>query len=148
MRLYRGLKGPYRPDQVRSRAKRTGGTDFTDCPIAALAYAASRGGVVLVLDVPDDVGPAVVTEETWFVDPARRFMVWGAFDRWLVALIPAKELRAEVRRKGVARLPPAAKSEVLKRAIEDRRSGSDAAARRLAVLASGGVRLPKEMQEE
>jgi hypothetical protein len=62
MRLYRGLKGPYRASDVP--ADRLHGTDFTDCPYTALAYAASRCGVVLVLDVPD-YAESSVTEETW-----------------------------------------------------------------------------------
>jgi hypothetical protein len=127
MRLYRGLKRPYRTDEVRPRAQRTGGTDFTDCPFTVLAYASGRNGVVLVLDVPDEVGPTRVTEETWFVDSARRFMVWGAFDRWVVAVIPAKELRAEVRRKGVAGRPAVDKGQVLRMAIERRLAGAAAA---------------------
>jgi hypothetical protein len=99
MRLYRGLKGPYRPDEVRSRVKGKGnGTDFTDCPFTALSYAGGRKGVVLVLDVPDDVGPSV-TEETWFVDAAKRLMVWGTFDRWLAAAIPVPR-QNRIRRAG------------------------------------------------
>jgi hypothetical protein len=147
MRLYRGLKGPYRPDQVRSRAKQTGGTDFTDCPFTALSYAAGRRGTVLVVDVPDDVDPTRITEEAWFVDSARRFMVWGAFDRWLVAVMPAKELRAEVRRKGIAGQPPAAKGEVLRMALERRLAGAAAARQGRAVFASGGAKLEKEPLE-
>lgn len=124
MRLYRGLKGPYRPAEVRSRVEEArNGTDFTDCPFTALSYAAGRKGVVLVLDVPDEVGFSV-TEETWFVDSAKRLMVWGTFDRWLAAAIPAKDLRAEVRKRGIAGLPPTAKSEVLKSAIARRLAGS------------------------
>ncbi len=81
MRLYRGLNRSYCPEEVRSRLKDTGnGTDFSDCPFTALSYAVGRNGVVLVLDVPDEAGLSV-TEETWFVDSAKRLMVWGAFDR-------------------------------------------------------------------
>ena len=63
MRLYRGLKAPYRPEQVGGAASYFG-TDFTDCPYTALRYAAGRRGEVLVLDV----GPASgvrITEEVW-----------------------------------------------------------------------------------
>lgn len=125
------------------------GTDFTDCPFTALSYAAGRKGVVLVLDLADDVGS--VTEETWFADGAKRLMVWGTFDRWLVATIPAKDLRAEVRKKGIAGLPPAAKGEVLKMVIEDRLGGSGAVSRRrLALLghAFGGLALSNDRQGE
>jgi hypothetical protein len=103
--------------------------------------------VVLVLDVPDEVGQTRVTEETWFVDSARRFMVWGAFDRWLVAVIPAKELRAEVRGKGVAGLPAVEKGQVLRMAIERRLAGAAAARQGRAVPAFGGARLEKEPLE-
>ena len=43
-----------------------------------------------------------VSEDLWPNDSARRLMVWGRFDRQLVAVLPAKELRAQVRRKGMA----------------------------------------------
>ena len=42
MRLYRGLKNPYRPELVN--VNRSGGTDFTDCPATALLYARSSRG--------------------------------------------------------------------------------------------------------
>lgn len=47
-------------------------------------------------------------------------MVWGTFDRWVVAVIAAKDLRAEVRRKGVSRLRPVDKSVLLRQAIARR----------------------------
>ncbi|HJS58229.1 MAG TPA: hypothetical protein VKA01_09025 [Vicinamibacteria bacterium] len=117
MRLYRGLKGPYRAKDVP--AGRLHWTDFTDCPYTALAYAASRRGVVLVLDVPADAGLRV-TEETWPGQETRRLLVWGGFDRWVAAVIAAKDLRAEVRRKGVSRLRPGDKGVVLEQAIARR----------------------------
>lgn len=100
MRLYRGLKNRYRLDAVGEGQGGFFGTDFTDCPLKALDYAHSRQGVLLVLDVPetDDVR---ISEELWFQDGPRRLMVWGKFDRFLVAEIPAKELRGQIRRKGV-----------------------------------------------
>lgn len=117
-RLYRGIDRPYRSDEVRSRQEETkGGTDFTDCPFTALSHARGRKGEVLVLDLPD-AARLRVTEELWLNGPARRFMLWGAFDRWLTAAIPAKDLRAEVRREGIVRLPPEDKGEILKQAIE------------------------------
>jgi hypothetical protein len=55
MRLYRGLKEPYRPEKVVSAPGQwANGTDFTDCPLTALRYAQGRHGVVLVLDAPED----------------------------------------------------------------------------------------------
>lgn len=36
MKLYRGLKEPYRPEKVGAGQGRMFGTDFTDCPFTAL----------------------------------------------------------------------------------------------------------------
>ena len=120
MRLYRGLTKRYSPAEVRSRQQEThNGTDFTDCPFTALSHATGRHGVVLVVDVPADAGLAV-TEELWLTGPEKRFVIWGTFDPWLTVVIPAKELRAEVRRKGIAGLSRADKARVLVQAIERR----------------------------
>ena len=118
VRLYRGLTRPY--DRARVKCARIGGTDFTDCPFTALRYAASPKGVVLVLDVP--VGHRRLTEELWMVTSAKRFMFWGAFDDFLVAELPAKELRVHVRRKGVVAASDEYKAAVLRRAIAERLS--------------------------
>lgn len=99
MRLYRGLKEPYRPEQVG--ASHLSGTDFTDCPYTALLYAQGRRSVVLVVDVPDDVSRSV-SEELWLNRNAKRFMIWGRFENLIVAMIPAKDLRSQVRKKGVS----------------------------------------------
>jgi hypothetical protein len=120
LRLYRGLTRPY--DRARVQPARNGGTDFTDCPFTALRYAVGPRGVVLVLDVP--AGHRRVSEELWMVSSAKRFMVWGAFDEFLVAELPAKELRAHVRRKGVVAAADEYKATVLRRAITDRLSRS------------------------
>lgn len=120
LRLYRGLTRPY--DRARVQPARSGGTDFTDCPFTALRYATGRRGVVLVLDVPE--GHRRVSEELWMVSSARRFMFWGAFDELLVAELAAKELRAHVRRKGVAAASDEYKAAVLRRAIKERLQGS------------------------
>jgi hypothetical protein len=109
-RLYRGLKAPYDPGRVK--ADRRFGTDFTDCPYTALRYGATPKGVVLVVDVPE--GDRRVSEELWLVPNAKRLMIWGAFDPYIVREIPAKELRAEVRRKGIASLTDEDKSGVLR----------------------------------
>ena len=109
-RLFRGLKAPYDPGRVK--ADRRFGTDFTDCPYTALRYGATPRGVVLVVDVPK--GDRRMSEELWLVTNAKRFMIWGAFDPYLVREIPAKELRAEVRRKGIASLTDEDKSAVLR----------------------------------
>jgi hypothetical protein len=118
MRLYRGLKEPF--DPARSSTARDGGTDFTDCPFTALAYATGRKGTVLILDVPDD--HRCLREELWLHKTARRFMIWGGFEPFVLHQIPAKEPRAEVRRKGVVTLPDVDKSMLLRRHI-DRRGG-------------------------
>lgn len=114
MRLYRGLSKPYQSNQV---AEGLQGTDFTDCPLTALQYAPGRHGVVLVVDVPDD--HAKVSEELWLGAFARRFMFWGRFDEFISSVLPAKELRALVRKKGIAAAPPADKAGVLRRAIAE-----------------------------
>ena len=114
-RLYRGLKEPYEASRVS--ADRPSGTDFTDCPYMALGYASGRRGVLLVLDVP--VGYRRLSEELWLIVKAKRFMIWGAFDDFIVAEIPAKELRAEVRRKGMAAADDRDKSMILRRRIAD-----------------------------
>ena len=122
-RLYRGLKGPYRATAVP--ADRLNGTDFTDCPYTALSYAAASRGVVVVLDVPSE-GEFSVTEELWPGQEAKRLMVWGRFDRWVVAVIAAKDLRAEIRRKGMRPLRPADKGSLLRESIARRLGGAHA----------------------
>lgn len=101
MRLYRGLKTPYRPERV-DPSRFAGGTDFTDCPAIALRYAQGSRGVVLVIDIdPDELRPAAsLTQELWFVRDAKRFMFWGRFDPFLAAIIPAKDLRTRLRFRG------------------------------------------------
>jgi hypothetical protein len=118
MRLYRGLKEPYRPEKVGLNQGTLATTDFTDCPYTALRYAQGRRAVVLVLDVTSETRR--VTEELWPGAPARRFMVWGRFDEFLVAALPAKELRAHVRVKGVVAASDQFKARVLARAIAER----------------------------
>jgi len=121
-RLYRGLKEPYDPEKVGGRQTGGGGrpgTDFTDCPYAALQYAKGRRGVLLVVEVPAD--ERRVREELWgFRDGGpKRLMLWGAFDEFIVAEIPAKELRKHVRRKGVVAGGDDLKARVLEQAVED-----------------------------
>lgn len=74
--------------------------------------------MVLVIDVPAGVEHRV-REELWLVSNAKRFMVWGAFDPWIVAELLAKTLRPEVRRKGMMTLPNEDKGRILKSVIED-----------------------------
>jgi len=117
LRLYRGLTKPYDPDRVRRN--RTSGTDFTDCPYTALCYATGPKGMVLVVDVPE--GAPHVSEELWLDSSAKRFMIWGSFDEFIVARLAAKELRAQVRQKGVVAASDEYKAYVLRRYVEDRR---------------------------
>jgi hypothetical protein len=117
MRLYRGLKTRYRPDQVGGTAPYFG-TDFTDCPHTALRYAAGRRGEVLVLDI----GPATslrISEEVWLGQQAKRLMVWGRFDELLAGVFPATLLRAQVHRKGIASASDEYKARVLERFINE-----------------------------
>ena len=127
MRLFRGLSKSYNPDEVRDRsAPGCISTNFTDCPYAALEFARGPKGTVLVLDVPEalmTVGSSSgirVTQELWHIDQPtpRRFVVWGRFEALLRAEIPAKTLRAEVRRKGIQGKPDHFKSSILRQFIE------------------------------
>ena len=124
-RLYRGLSRSYRPGQVDTK-ELLHGTNFTDCPMAALVYARGRNGVLLVVDVPEDA-EIRMSDAMWSVDGSgpRRVMLWGCpFDPHIVAEVPAKELRAEVRKKGVRALPDSDKSRILVRYLEQRISGT------------------------
>ncbi len=117
LRLYRGLTRAYDPERVAGG--RSSSTNFTDCPYTATAYAPGRNGVVLVLDVPRDA--ACVSEELWLVaGSAKRFVIWGRFDAFVIATIPAKELRAEVRRAGVVTLPDDDKGMLLRARVDAR----------------------------
>ena len=124
-RLYRGLSRAYRLgpfDKVQAMQ----GTNFTDCPMAALTYARGRNGVLLVVDLPEDTD-VHRSEAMWFSDGPgpKRIMLWGApFDPYIVAEIPAKELRAEVRKKGVRALSDSEKSRILVSYLERRISGT------------------------
>ena len=118
MRLYRGLTKPDRSENVNSGD--LNGADFTDCPFTALLSARGSRGVVLVLDVPAEGMGMRVTEELWLRVPAKRFMVWGKFDSFIVGVLPAKDLRAVIRRKGVAATEEGYKAALLKREIRDR----------------------------
>ena len=137
VRLYRGMTTRYRPERVgRTREGLPTGTDFTDCPFLALRFGWGPRGVVLVLDVPEDdfdlepMPRLRVTEELYSLNGSgpKRFMVWGRFDDFLVAEIPARDLRAQVRRKGIVAQPDEVKSGILAdridRWINERRRGS------------------------
>ncbi len=122
MRLYRGLKQPYKPEKCAARVSAPAQlqeTDLTDCPYTALLYAHGPHGLVLVVDVGSD-DPVRVSEELWFGPKAKRLMFWGIFDEYSQAVYPAKELRAEVRRKGIRSLSDQDKGTILKYVIEQR----------------------------
>lgn len=120
MRLYRGMKKRYDPSKVPASPFENG-TDFTDCSATALRYAQGSRGVLMVLDVPEEgVKPGEgVTEEYWVGMGPKRFMVWGKFDDWLVATFPAKDLRAQLRERGLRNATDEYKSVVLVRIIDD-----------------------------
>lgn len=89
-----------------------------DTPFTALTYAAGAKGVVLIIDV--DKGAARLSEELWLHQEARRFMFWGrSFRDLVVAQIPAKELRAQIRRRGIVTLSPRGKAMVLREYIDE-----------------------------
>ena len=103
MRIYRGLSKPYRAEAVGTGQGPVFGTDFTDCPLTALSFARGSRGVVIVLDIHASGAPRV-SEELWSLSGSgpRRLMVWGRFDAHIAAIIPAKELRARIRVRGIA----------------------------------------------
>ena len=117
MRLYRGLTRSLRSEEVGKGQGPFFGTDFTDCPLAVLKFARGRQGVVLVVDLPSTGNPRV-SEEFWFQQGPKRLMIWGTFEEFLVAQIPAKELRAQIRRKGIVTQPDGVKSDLLETYIE------------------------------
>lgn len=63
LRLYRGMSKSYRPGMVGAGQGPLYGTDFTDCPFAALAFAKGSRGVVIVLDISDNGLSTKVSEE-------------------------------------------------------------------------------------
>lgn len=129
LRLYRGLKTAYRPEKVLSTSDPyPAGTDFTDCPYTALRYASTPRGVVIVLEVPP-TATGKVSEELWPNDEARRLMVWGRFDAFIARVIPAKELRAQLRKRGIAGLDHRSKAIVLADYVDEvlRENGMQAA---------------------
>jgi hypothetical protein len=133
MRLYRGLKERYRPERaVPTPEQPLVTTGFTDCPLTALRYANARRGVVLVLDVPPEMSDTLkFTEELWLgMGNAKRFMAWGKFDTFITAVLPAKELRALIRLKGVASAGDEYKAALLKRTIHERLDDATREARR------------------
>lgn len=115
-RLYRGLKGSY--DRARAIVPGASGVDFTDCPYTALSYATGRRGVLLVVEVND--GTARVSEEFWLNRGARRFMIWTSFADLVITEIPAKELRAQIRRRGIVTASNGDKAMILRAYIERR----------------------------
>lgn len=74
---------------------------------------------MLVLEVPE--GDPRVSTELWLNPNAQRFMLWGRFDDLIVAQLAAKELRAQVRQKGIIAASEKEKALVLRRYVEDRR---------------------------
>ena len=131
MRLYRGITKKYRPEEVGENQRGLlHGTDFTDCPYRALQFARGTTGSVLVVDVPTDVAVTDpsrlrVTEEYWSPDTSgpKRYMVWGKFDEKLIAEIPAKELRAQVRRKGIVAQGDEYKADILETYLKEKIDG-------------------------
>jgi hypothetical protein len=119
MRLYRGLKNPYRPS-ASTRLDGRAGTDFTDCPAVALRYAQGSRAAVLVVDIDpgEHLASAKLTQEFWFVRDAKRFMLWGRFDQFITAIIPAKDLRTQVRLRGLRNALDDAKAPLLRAFID------------------------------
>jgi hypothetical protein len=121
MRLYRGLKNPYRPDLVVT-SRLASGTDFTDCPATALLYAQSARGVLLVADIDTNERTSLrarVTKALWLDAASERFMLWGRFDDRITAIFSAKDLRTRLRRERLRNAAHTAKSYALRAIIDD-----------------------------
>jgi hypothetical protein len=121
MRLYRGLKNPYRPGLVVT-SRLASGTDFTDCPATALLYAQGSRGVLLVVDIDTDDKTSLrtrVTKELWLGAESERFMLWGRFDDRITAIFSAKDLRTRLRQERLRNAAHAAKSYALRAIIDD-----------------------------
>ena len=116
MRLYRGLKNPYRPELVDESWR--SGSDFTDCPAVALSYAQGSRGVLVVVDI-ETSRPRTISEASWPEREAKRFILWGRFDEHIVDVCQAKDLRTRLRREGHRNSVQTAKSRVLRAVIDD-----------------------------
>lgn len=118
MRLYRGLKNPYRSQLID--ASWVSGTNFTDCPAAALLYAQSSRGVLVVVEIDGDVSsvPHQISQAVWPDREAKRFIIRGGFDDRIVAIFLAKDLRTRLRREGLRNALHATKARILRAVIE------------------------------
>lgn len=119
MRLYRGLRNSYRSELVDGSS--TSGTDFTDCPAAALLHAQSSRGALVVIELAYDETDVVqrVHEASRPNRDAKRFIVRGRFDDHIVAIFQAKELRARLRHEGLRNARFATKARNLRAVIDD-----------------------------
>lgn len=117
MRLYRGLKGKYNPKRVAVGID-TAGTNFTDCPHAALGYASGRHGVVLVLDVPEHEHHRFLPA-MWGIDDTgpQRMVTFGRFDQHIVAQLAGKDLRALLRGPGMSTVSNESKVSTISEAV-------------------------------
>ncbi|MEI8258719.1 MAG: hypothetical protein WCJ30_23860, partial [Deltaproteobacteria bacterium] len=80
-------------------------------------------GVLVVLDIPDERAPGgsspKVTEELWLSDGPKRLMVWGRFDAFIAAVVPAKLLRDRLREAGLRNARDGDRAHTLRYAIGD-----------------------------
>lgn len=74
---------------------------------------------MLFVEIPE--GARHISDELWLDSSAKRFMVWGRFDDLIVLKLAAKDLRAQVRRKGTGGASDQDKAYVLRSYIDDRR---------------------------
>jgi hypothetical protein len=58
-----------------------------------------------------------VTEELWLHRTAKRFMMWTSFTDRIVTQGPTKELRAQLRRRGIVNAPDEDKAMILREYI-------------------------------
>lgn len=90
-------------------------------PAAALLYAQSTRGVLLVVDIEHDelAVPQRICGASWPEREAKRFVVRRRFDDDIVAIFQAKDLRARLRREGHRNASFATKARVLRAVIDD-----------------------------
>ena len=115
MRLYRGLSRPYRSEQVNVAKN---GTDFTDCPLAALKYAKGANGQIIVLDLSDEQTAVKVTPVEWGEGQPARYIIWNQFDVSITQIVSAKILRKAMLASGMRKLHDADKAMILRNLVD------------------------------
>ena len=82
-----------------------------------MSYAAGAKGAVMAIDI--NTTGKHVSEGLWVGPKIKRYLV-RQYQDFVVAVIPAKELRVQIRGKGVASTTDEYKAEVLRAYVEPR----------------------------